>query len=43
MDGQGFCNQRQLAQKYAIHDYILMIDADERVIPELGVNLLNTY
>jgi (heptosyl)LPS beta-1,4-glucosyltransferase len=34
-DWQGFGKQRQLAQKHASHDYILMIDADERVTPEL--------
>ncbi|KEY56519.1 glycosyltransferase family 2 protein [Serratia sp. DD3] len=32
---QGFGKQRQKAQSYATHDYILMIDADERVTPEL--------
>lgn len=34
-DWQGFGKQRQLAQSYASNDYILMIDADERVTPEL--------
>ena len=34
-DWQGFGKQRQLAQKHASHDYVLMIDADERVTPEL--------
>lgn len=34
-DWQGFGKQRQRAQSYASHDYILMIDADERVTPEL--------
>lgn len=34
-DWQGFGKQRQLAQRHASHDYILMIDADERVTPEL--------
>lgn len=34
-DWQGFGKQRQLAQSYASHDYVLMIDADERVTPEL--------
>ncbi len=34
-DWQGFGKQRQLAQSYATGDYILMIDADERVSPEL--------
>lgn len=32
---QGFGKQRQLAQSYASCDYVLMIDADERVTPEL--------
>lgn len=32
---QGFGKQRQLAQKHACNDYIFMIDADERVTPEL--------
>lgn len=32
---QGFGKQRQLAQSYASHDMILMIDADERVTPPL--------
>lgn len=34
-DWQGFGKQRQLAQRYATGDVILMIDADERVSPEL--------
>lgn len=34
-DWQGFGKQRQRAQDYASGDYILMIDADERVTPEL--------
>lgn len=34
-DWQGFGKQRQKAQSYATQDYILMIDADERVTPEL--------
>jgi len=32
---QGFGKQRQLAQEHASGEYILMIDADERVSPEL--------
>ncbi|MGL5385226.1 MAG: glycosyltransferase family 2 protein [Enterobacterales bacterium] len=32
---QGFGKQRQQAQSYATQDYVLMIDADERVTPEL--------
>lgn len=38
-DWQGFGKQRQLAQSYASHDYILMIDTDERVTPELAITL----
>jgi len=34
-DWQGFGVQRQQAQQYATSDWILMIDADERVTPEL--------
>lgn len=34
-DWQGFGRQRQKAQSYATQDYVLMIDADERVTPEL--------
>lgn len=34
---QGFGKQRQLAQQYATGDYIFMIDADERVTPELQI------
>lgn len=34
-DWQGFGKQRQLAQRYATGNVILMIDADERVSPEL--------
>ncbi len=32
---KGFGKQRQLAQNYANNDFILMIDADERVTPKL--------
>ncbi|WP_337263258.1 MULTISPECIES: glycosyltransferase family 2 protein [unclassified Serratia (in: enterobacteria)] len=32
---QGFGKQRQKAQSYATQDYVLMIDADERITPEL--------
>ncbi|CAM3760502.1 glycosyltransferase family 2 protein [Rahnella bruchi] len=44
-DWPGFGKQRQLAQSHATGDYILMIDADERVTPELRKsieNVLNT-
>lgn len=37
----GFGKQRQLAQSYATGDYILMIDADERVSPELRQSVEN--
>ncbi|AWK15177.1 glycosyltransferase family 2 protein [Candidatus Fukatsuia symbiotica] len=36
-DWQGFGKQRQLAQQYATSDYIFMIDADERMTPELKI------
>lgn len=32
---QGFGKQRQLAQQYVTSDYVLWLDADERVTPEL--------
>ncbi|MDT3623619.1 glycosyltransferase family 2 protein [Cronobacter malonaticus] len=35
-DWQGYGVQRQRAQQYASGDYILMIDTDERVTPELA-------
>lgn len=38
-DWQGFGKQRQLAQQYATGDYILMIDSDERVTPELKASI----
>lgn len=34
-DWQGYGIQRQRAQQYATGDYVLMIDTDERVTPEL--------
>lgn len=34
-DWQGYGVQRQRAQKFATGDYVLMIDTDERVTPEL--------
>lgn len=34
-DWKGFGKQRQFAQEKACYDYIFMIDADERVTPEL--------
>ncbi|MDW5502756.1 glycosyltransferase family 2 protein [Pseudomonas lundensis] len=42
VDWQGFGKQRQLAQSYANHDYILMIDADERVTSELRQSIEQT-
>ncbi|MCT4700807.1 glycosyltransferase family 2 protein [Enterobacteriaceae bacterium H20N1] len=36
---QGFGIQRQRAQGYASGDYILMIDTDERVTPELAASI----
>ena len=35
LNWQGFGKQRQLAQGYASCDYVLMLDADERVTPTL--------
>jgi len=35
-DWQGYGKQRQIAQHYACGDFILMIDTDERVTPELA-------
>lgn len=35
-DWQGFGKQRQLAQQYVSSDYVLWLDADERVTPELA-------
>lgn len=35
LNWQGFGKQRQLAQSYASCDYVLMLDADERVTPTL--------
>jgi (heptosyl)LPS beta-1,4-glucosyltransferase len=34
-DWQGYGTQRQRAQKYASGDWVLMLDADERITPEL--------
>lgn len=33
---QGFGKQRQIAQSYASEDWVLMLDADERLTPELA-------
>ena len=39
-DWQGFGKQRQLAQQYVTSDYVLWLDADERVTPELQASIL---
>lgn len=39
-DWQGFGKQRQLAQQYVTCDYVLWLDADERVTPELKHSIL---
>lgn len=39
-DWQGFGKQRQLAQQYVTSDYVLWLDADERVTPELKQSVL---
>ncbi|MCD1126400.1 glycosyltransferase family 2 protein [Jinshanibacter sp. LJY008] len=36
---QGYGKQRQIAQSHASGDYIFMIDADERITPELRTSL----
>jgi len=38
-DWQGFGKQRQRAQSYATSDWIFMIDADERMTPELASSI----
>lgn len=38
---QGFGKQRQLAQQYVTSDYVLWLDADERVTPELKISILD--
>ncbi|STV85764.1 two-domain glycosyltransferase [Klebsiella michiganensis] len=38
-DWQGYGIQRQRAQAYATGDYVLMIDTDERVTPELAQSI----
>ena len=37
---QGFGKQRQLAQQYVTSDYVLWLDADERVTPTLKTSIL---
>lgn len=39
-DWQGFGKQRQLAQQYVTSDYVLWLDADERVTLELKASIL---
>ncbi|MDD0824802.1 glycosyltransferase family 2 protein [Mannheimia sp. AT1] len=39
-DWQGFGKQRQLAQQYVTSDYVLWLDADERVTQELKDSIL---
>lgn len=39
-DWQGFGKQRQLAQQYVTSDYVLWLDADERVTAELKQSIL---
>lgn len=39
-DWQGFGKQRQIAQQYATGDYVLWLDADERITPELRQSIL---
>lgn len=41
-DWQGYGIQRQRAQSYATGDYVLMLDTDERVTPELALSLQQT-
>src|SRR5690606_29953814 len=40
-DWQGYGIQRQRAQSYATGDYVLMIDTDERITPELRQSIQN--
>lgn len=40
LDWQGFGKQRQLAQQYVTSDYVLWLDADERITPELKQSIL---
>jgi (heptosyl)LPS beta-1,4-glucosyltransferase len=40
-DWQGYGLQRQRAQSYATGDYVLMIDTDERITPELRQSIQN--
>lgn len=40
-DWQGFGRQRQIAQQYVTSDYVLWLDADERVTPTLRDSILS--
>lgn len=40
LEWPGFGKQRQLAQQYVTADYVLWLDADERVTPELKTSIL---
>lgn len=40
LDWQGFGKQRQLAQQYVRSDFVLWLDADERITPELKRSIL---
>lgn len=40
LDWQGFGKQRQLAQQYVTGDFVLWLDADERITPELKQSIL---
>lgn len=41
LDWPGFGKQRQLAQQYVTADYVLWLDADEQVTPELKESILH--
>ncbi|MDF5316908.1 glycosyltransferase family 2 protein, partial [Vibrio parahaemolyticus] len=41
LDWPGFGKQRQLAQQYVTADYVLWLDADERVTDELRQDILD--
>ena len=41
IDWPGFGKQRQLAQQHVTSDYVLWLDADERVTPELRQSIQN--
>ena len=41
IDWPGFGKQRQLAQQHVTSDYVLWLDADERITPELRQSIQN--